>query len=92
MLMLMRLRNGNAPSAYGYGVPRVSAAKERGWYMTHTERKRSCVPGVGAECVAGSRILLSGTICDSTPLLRPSPHRPLMTNVHRTVKNFCCSG
>ena len=42
MLTPMRLRN--APSAHGYGVPRVSAAKERSWYMTHTERKQSCVP------------------------------------------------
>jgi len=33
----------NAPSAHGYGVPQVSAAKERSWYMTHMEQKRSCV-------------------------------------------------
>jgi len=42
MLTPMCLRN--APSAHGYGVPRVSATKERGWYMMHTEWKRSCVP------------------------------------------------
>jgi len=42
MLMLMRLHN--TPSAHSYGVLQVSTAKERGWYMTHTEWKWSCVP------------------------------------------------
>ena len=41
--MLTPMRLHNAPSAHGYGILQVSAAKERDWYMTHMERKRSCV-------------------------------------------------
>jgi len=90
MLTPMRLRN--APSAHGYGVPRVSAAKET-WLVYDASRVVCWTAySAGAECVAGSRILPSGTVRDSTPLLRPSPRRPLMTNAHGTVKNFCCSG